>query len=355
MSARRWPLAAVAVAVAAVLAGGCGRTAATGAARLTAPAPTTSNPTALAAHPTADAAPPTDTIDDDPAGPSPLAQRMAVPSTPACPAWTMVTLGAVASPLTELSGVALGRRNLGALWTHNDSGDVNRVFVLDEAAHIVTTVTVAGAVAIDWEDIALSTSAKGVPWVWAADTGDNFGFRSRVQLYRFPEPTLGPTPPSTLTVTKVQTITVSYPDGPHDVESLAIDPDTGDAVLVAKALDPSKRSTVYVVPRTKLRAGASVVATIIGTLTGAVNAKVGPTAADVSADGRWLVVKNPSETFLWWRAPGQTLAALLATQPLAPCRFASGPGEAIGFTTDAQHLYTVAEGIGSTLRRNDAG
>ena len=62
-------------------------------------------------------------------------------------------------------------------------------------------------------------------------------------------------------VVQVQTITLRYPDGPHDVESLAIDPDTGDAILVAKVLDTTKHANVYLIPRDQLRDGASVTAT----------------------------------------------------------------------------------------------
>ena len=39
------------------------------------------------------------------------------------------------------------------------------------------------------------------------------------------------------------------------------------------------------------------------------NVGTGPVAADIAADGEWIVVKNYSEGFLWRRAKGQSVAA----------------------------------------------
>jgi hypothetical protein len=258
-------------------------------------------------------------------------------------------LGRVTQPLTEASGLAASRRNPGLLWTHNDSGDTARVFLIDEAATIVTEVRVDGAGALDWEDVAVGPGTDGAPWVWIADVGDNFLLRPTVQLHRFREPTYGPNPPRQ-DVVRSEQIRVVHPGGPRDVEALLVDPDTGDAYLVSKSLSTGDGALVLRLPSASLVDGATVVGEPVAELRGLVRGSVGPTAADASPDGRELAIKTPQDTFVWVRAPGTTMAQALAG---APCEVDAGPGEALAFGLDGRSLYTLPEGEGARLRRSD--
>jgi hypothetical protein len=236
----------------------------------------------------------------------------------ACPIWRGATLGATRALLAELSGLAVSRRNPGVVWSHNDSGDDARLFALDEQLHVRAELRVDGADAFDWEDVAAATGPDGSPWLWIADTGDNFVFHPTAQLHLVPEPDLRPVATgAVIHAAALTTIVMRYPNGPHHVESLAVDPPTGDAFLVAKALDSERMVDVYRVPATTTRGHGrvEVEVEVVARIVGADRGSVGPTAAD--------------------------------------CRFDAGPGEAVAFTPDGQHLYSIAEGIGSHLHRYD--
>src|SRR6478736_9611993 len=62
--------------------------------------------------------------------------------------------GPITDPaLTEISGIHVGVRNSGVWWVHNDSGDTARVFALDATGAVRGTYSLAGASAVDWEDM----------------------------------------------------------------------------------------------------------------------------------------------------------------------------------------------------------
>src|SRR6185503_18125740 len=116
---------------------------------------------------------------------------------------------------------------------------------------------VPGATAFDWEDIALA-ACPGRPGdcLFIADTGDNSERRKAPKLFVIPEPS----PSSrarrdTLSTEPAHGVLLRYPDGPHDVEALAVSP-KGDAFLVTKG----RTGTVQIlrVPQSAL-SGDSVV------------------------------------------------------------------------------------------------
>src|SRR5689334_130260 len=149
------------------------------------------------------------------------------------------TAGPVTDPaLTEISGIHAGVRNPAVWWVHNDSGDTARVFALDGTGAVRGTYSLTGATAVDWEDIAVVPGATpGSGTIYAADIGDNARARTEVQLYRVAEPDVPATGPAVTTALGgVETLHLTYPDGPHDAETLMVDPPTGDVVIVTKLL-----------------------------------------------------------------------------------------------------------------------
>jgi len=56
--------------------------------------------------------------------------------------------------INESSGLAAGRINPDVFWTHNDSGGGPRLFAFDKQGRSVADLTVPGARARDWEDMA---------------------------------------------------------------------------------------------------------------------------------------------------------------------------------------------------------
>src|SRR3990172_2869260 len=150
-------------------------------------------------------------------------------------------LGAFRSSMVrESSGVAMSRRHAGIIWTHNDSGDGPYIYAATFDGTIVGRHLVTGARAQDWEDVALAPCPdQPGDCLFIADTGDNSESRRSSSVYIVPEPdnvqTAGRSPRATSPARQLQ---FSYPDRPHDVEAMWIDPD-GTVELVTKGLTGS--------------------------------------------------------------------------------------------------------------------
>ena len=133
--------------------------------------------------------------------------------------------------LGESSGVVASRRHPGWLWTMNDSGGDPVLFLTDTTGAALGIYPVRGASNVDWESLGRGPCGRLVCLV-IGDTGDNGERRSSVTLYRIQEPdsaaTAGRAPGPA-----AESLTLRYPDGPHDVEALYVEPD-GSIILITK-------------------------------------------------------------------------------------------------------------------------
>lgn len=251
-------------------------------------------------------------------------------------------VGTIQDPeLDELSGLAMSTHK-GMVWTHNDSGDTSRIFAITTAGKILTTVNIENAGAFDYEDIALSPVDHQI---WVADIGDNLHIRPNIQLYHFPEPD---TSSSEVSV-KATRVNVHFEGGDShpDAESFFIDRD-GNGYIVEKTFD-QRLTWVYEIPATEMSRPTATAKAILQ-ITGNSNGNgYGPTAADLSADGTTLVIKNYSETFEWRFKAGSSIPDVLAKRPTSNCVIKAGAGE--GITFDGTDLLTVEEGVGKPLKR----
>jgi hypothetical protein len=250
-----------------------------------------------------------------------------------CGSLRAVATGTVQAPeATELSGLVLSRSQRGVLWTHNDSGDRPRLFALRSNGRMLADVDVPGAGAVDWEDIAIRGRE-----LYLGDIGDNARRRSSIDVYRVPEPRV----PASGATAPAKRLQLRYPDGPHDAETLLVDPRSGDIVIVTK--EPSGRSGVYAARR------SSTTLRRTGGLT------LGPgalaTGGDVSADGRVIAIRTYGSVLAWRRGGGVSLVAALRGRPcVSPTPLREGQGEALALTPDGQAFFTVPEGPHATLR-----
>ena len=233
---------------------------------------------------------------------------------------------------TELSGLVRSRARTGVFWAHNDSGDVARVFALGQDGRQLGEVAVAGAEAVDWEDIAIRGRT-----LYAGDIGDNLAQRSEVVVYRFAEPRTGDTQAF------AEPLTLRYPDGARDAEALLVDPRGGALVIVTK--DFGGAGGVYVA------APGSDNLRHAGTLRLGVGQAI--TAGDISADGRVIALRSYDRAFVWTRRRGESVAAALRRRPCtAGARLiAEGQGETLALSRDGRAFWTVPEGARPPLRR----
>lgn len=255
------------------------------------------------------------------------------------------TPGTIASAdIDELSGLSASQRNDGVLWVHNDSGDSARVFAVSTDGRDLGQYSLAGAGAVDWEDIAVAPGpSAGVSYLYVGDIGDNGVSRASVQVYRVPEPAVDPgtAVPGSHTLTGVARLTVKYPDGAHNAEALLVDPVTGELFVVTKS---SSIAQVFRAPA-NLADGSTTTLTQVATVS--LGALV--TAADVSVAGDVVALRTYSSVVVYPRPSGAPLADAFSQASCAGAVGAESQGEAVGFTRDGLGYVTASEGSSPAL------
>jgi hypothetical protein len=143
------------------------------------------------------------------------------------------------SRITESSGLAAdpGARRY---WTVNDSGASGIAYLLNTSGKVTGTLEYS-AQPVDVEAVALHNSR-----LYVADIGDNTEERDSVTVYYFDHARAG-----NRTV-GYRSWDFTYPDGPHDAETLLID-GSGRLFIVTKDAE----GAVYAVPRQPDRGGTN--------------------------------------------------------------------------------------------------
>jgi len=219
------------------------------------------------------------------------------------------------------------------------------------------TVKLGTRPASDFEDIAIGPGPdSSKDYLYIADVGNNSHSRSTVRIYRIAEPT-PPGAGQTITIpdSQIETFVYAYekPNDPgstwkRNAESVIVDPISGDVFIFEKQLSTidgkSNMAWVYRISKNALVEGQ----TILAKPKTAVKAKISSdntplTGADISVDGKLIVIKNAWETFAWKRSSSQTVVAALAANPVTSCRPPGTWGEAVAILPDGKSMLTVTE------------
>jgi hypothetical protein len=235
----------------------------------------------------------------------------------------------------EASGLAIGRRASGHLWTHNDSGNPV-VFAIDPTGRVAGRVRITGASVEDWEALAAGPCDEG-SCLYIADIGDNDANRSRVTVYRLPEPSLADGSASVKAV-----FHLAYPDGAHDAETLLIAPD-GSLFIVTKG--DTGPVALYRAPRDLRPGGTTQLERVGQPQTGAEaprNFRI--TDGAMSADGQWVALRT-NDSLVFYRASDFLKGTWREAKrvDLGPLGEPQGEGIALG---DGQAVYLAGEGGG---------
>ncbi|HPU13547.1 MAG TPA: hypothetical protein PLQ19_07120 [Aeromicrobium sp.] len=127
--------------------------------------------------------------------------------------------------ITESSGLAISRKHHDLAYTVNDSGGAAEIYAIDLTSGKTVGVTKVAAGFQDVEALALHAGK-----LWIADVGDNAARRLTTTLYQISEPGRG-----NRTVSPKQ-YRIELSGGPADVETLLIDPASGQLQLVSKGI-----------------------------------------------------------------------------------------------------------------------
>jgi hypothetical protein len=209
--------------------------------------------------------------------------------------------------ISEASGIALSRRQKDAVWLHNDSGDSARLFLVGFDGKTRAIVTLNIERPIDWEDIC-SFEADGEKWLLIGDTGDNGRIRSRTEraceLLLIKEPEIKPRSGSPVSIKAdiVSRIEFQFPEGPEDCESLAVDTQSKEILLLTKSVP--QKCQMFRLPLSTKPGQQKLTAEPIASL-----AVPFATSMDVSADNQSLVIVNMFSGALIRRGPEETWAS----------------------------------------------
>lgn len=235
--------------------------------------------------------------------------------------------------LEEVSGLAASTANPGFLWTLNDSGNPAIVYLLDETLKIKLSCKLRGIKNRDWEDIAVGPGPDETKrYVYVADIGDNNARFQYKYIYRFEEPTFE-SGISEITISSFDTIVFRLEGEKKDTEAILVDPNTEQIYLISKRERPVH---VY-----ELKPSASLSDTLTArNITSLPLTQI--VAADFSADGQEVVLKNYDNIY-YWKLNGRPLAEALQDKP-AVLKYTEEPqGEAITFNVDGSGFYTLSE------------
>ena len=244
--------------------------------------------------------------------------------------------------LYESSGLASSIKNPGLLWTHNDSGDKPRLFLVDTLGRMRTTLWLVNAGHKDWEDIAIGSGPEDdESYLYVGDVGDNRVKRAHKTIYRLPEPASYDAPSTS--IEKFDSIRFVLEGQQKDTEAMIVDPLTKNIYLFSKR----GRSTVYKLSYPQMTQGVDT-ARIVGRLPFTT-----VTAADISTSGKEVLIKTYSAVYYWKRVGDQLIEELLQSKHLALPYEPEEQGEAITFKYDGSGYYTsteVAKGENVPLR-----
>lgn len=223
------------------------------------------------------------------------------------------------SDIIESSGLVVVN---GLVVTTNDSGDTGRVFAVDPATGRSVSTT-------RWEDSPTDVEAlapDGHGGVWVGDIGDNSEVRDSVQVADVPvarhDATVHPV---------VHDLT--YPDGPHNAETLMADPVTGRLYVATKEVFGG---TLYAAPARLSPDRVNQLRPVGDVL---------PVATDGAflPDGKHLVVRNYAAADVYAFPSMEKVAELkLPDQP---------QGEGIAVEGDAGTVLLSSEGVHSDVLR----
>ncbi|MDH7568871.1 MAG: hypothetical protein QHJ73_04735 [Armatimonadota bacterium] len=252
------------------------------------------------------------------------------------------------SRITEASGIAAGRQNPDVIWVHNDSGDEPRLFAVGYDGNTRAVVTVEGAKAVDWEDLAAAPGPDGRPSLYIADTGNNERTRTDLCVYCIPEPDLsgGATE---VRSERARVFPFRYPNGAHDCEALMVHPHTRRVYLVTKEII-GRPARVFRFPQ-PLTEGTVVTLEEIATVALPLPSIWGRmvTAADIAPDGKHCVFRTYLSLLEFPLPAGEEFEAALRGKPL----LIDGPpeiqGETVTYLANSRDLLTIGEGRGAPL------
>ncbi len=256
--------------------------------------------------------------------------------------------------IDEASGLARSQRHPNVFWVTNDDGP-SVLYAIDGTGRDLGRVTVKDAKNRDWEDLA-SFTLDGVPYLVVADIGDNEGQRKDVRLYVIEEPEAGDDK-----VKPAWRVEFTYPEGPRDAESIAVDVDNERILILTKRDVPALLYSVPLNPGTKKRIDAERLGEVASLpqpsrsdlqFTSRDNSwHWQPTSMDIANEGDQAIVLTYGGVYRYPRSPDQDWLEALQQPPVIISRSRNRQAESIAFDAAGESVFITIEQRNAPLFR----
>ena len=251
------------------------------------------------------------------------------------------------SPINEASGIAASYKNENVFWTHNDSGDQNRIYAFNNEGLHLGVYTLQNCSARDFEDIATGPGPdEGQHYLYVGNIGDNGSQYDTKYIYRLLEPDVeSDQAPVNETLYNIDIIEFQYPDGNRDAETLMLDPLTKDIIIVSKR---EEFVHIYNLPFPQnTTTGSILFPDLIHTMDFYPNDDhsnpMWIVAGDISRDGAEILVKSYVHIFHFPRYENQTIGEALTNTMTQVEYIEEVQGEAVAWHQDGFGYFTLSE------------
>lgn len=242
------------------------------------------------------------------------------------------------SGLDEISGMAASYMWPGAFWVEEDSGNENKIYLVDQSGEI------QGSLFLDfedrdWEDMTIAPGpVPDVHYVYLAETGDNNKVYPVKYIYRFEEPALANINDGGFVTSTVDRIAFTFPDGIKNAEAIMVDPLTKDIYVISK----EDQTVIYVAPYPQDIKKTFTLVKLAALPMPSV------TSAGISPDGSEIIIKNYDRVFYWRKKSNETIRELIKEKPVRLPYAPEQKGESFSWATDGSGYYTSSEMIDSS-------
>jgi len=266
--------------------------------------------------------------------------------------------------IMEASGIQASHARKGDFFVHNDEGEP-RLYAIDESGSDLGSVSIVPAKNKDWEDIT-SVPVDGDRWIVVGDIGDNQAKREFIKLYFIEEPKTGKHDRYAGQQALKHALTLTYPDGPRDCESMAYDPLGKQILLISKRDKPPRLYGVSL--ETALTEGHAELK-FLGAISnlrppssrdrfhwgGKTDFISQPTGFDISSDGNEAAIITYRSLYRFRHQPGETWAEALQRKPDEVVGPPSIQNEAISYSADGKAIYVTTEKLPAPVFRFEFG
>ena len=262
--------------------------------------------------------------------------------------------------LNEASGLQASFAYDGDFFVHNDEGKPV-IYVVDTSGADLGLVNIVPAKNKDWEDIT-SVPVGDQRWLVIGDIGDNLSRRKSIKLYFIEEPQTGKYERYAGQVDVKHWISLTYPDGPRDCESMAYDPIGKQILLLSKrdkpprlysidletALSNEQATLKYLGNTSALRSPTRSDRHRWGGRTDWISQ---PTGFDISVDGNEAVIITYRSLYRYKRQADEDWLTAMQRKPEELVGPLAVQNEAIAFSTDGKSIYVTTEKRPTPLHR----